>query len=148
MKQVQFAGFSRLNGDLKFRTANDLSRAEQLRKLGDTEVNMVILPNAMSKNDAAKYVLANLAISYPAVNQAEAQLVLTNSIKDENPFAKPKAVKKTRNTVKVTVPSTAMIKLTGAKIKVEPLDMKMSPKEAARIRAEFMKQLKAAYEAN
>jgi hypothetical protein len=94
MSTVQFAGFSRLNGELKFRTANEVSRAQQLAKLGDVNICMSILPNPMTKNDAAKYVLTNLAISYPRVDQAEAAKVLTGLIRDENPFAKPKAPKK------------------------------------------------------
>ena len=140
MSTVQFAGFSRLNGVLKFRTANEISRAQQLAKLGDTDINMAILPNPMTKNDAAKYVLTNLAISYPAVNQTEAQLVLTNLIKDENPFAKPKVAKN---------PKTVVAK--NVKIKTAPVaanDEPMTAKQAAKIRAEFMKKLKVAYEAN
>jgi hypothetical protein len=146
MSTVKFAGFSRLKGELKFRTANDNKRAVQLAKLGDTNIDIIQLPTEMSKNDAAKFVLTNLERF--AVDVKEAELVLTNLIKDENPFAKPKAVKKPRNTVKVTVPSVAMQKLSGAKVKVTPVEEEFSPKQAAKIRAEFMKQLKTVYEAN
>ena len=143
MSTVQFAGFSRLNGALKFRTANDTKRIDQLRKLGDTDVVILQLPSDMSKNEAAKYVLTNLAASYPDFNSAEAELVLTNLIKDENPSAKPKAVKKPQATVTVR---KSKIKISKASAEAD--DFKMTPKEAARVRAEFMKQLKAAYEAN
>jgi hypothetical protein len=159
MSTVTFAGFSRLNGSLKFRTANDTKRIDQLRKLGDTEVVILALPTVMTKNEAAKFVLTNLSSGEYFVDVAEAELVLTNSIKDENPFAKPQAVKKPR-----------MVKVTGARVKVSKADgdfivkkipgtnrvvkyeyekePEFSPKESARIRAEFMKQLKAVYEAN
>jgi hypothetical protein len=142
MSTVQFAGFSRMNGELKFRTANEISRAQQLAKLGDTDISMAILPNPMSKNDAAKYVLTNLAISYPKYNTPEATGLLTGLIKDENPFAKPKAVKKPK-TVKAT-----NARLIVGSVSVGADDAPYTPKQAAKIRAEFMKKLKAAYEAN
>lgn len=142
MSTVQFAGFSRLNGVLKFRTANEISRAQQLAKLGDTDISMALLPNPMTKNDAAKYVLTNLAVSYPKFNNPEATGLLTSLIKDENPFAKPRAVKKSA-TVKVTKPG---LKIGTVVIRAD--DEPYTPKQAAKIRAEFMKKLKVAYEAN
>ena len=51
-------------------------------------------------------------------------------------------------TVTITVPPTALVKLVGAKIKVEANDIKLTAKEAAKIRAEFNAKVKAAYEAN
>lgn len=142
MSTVQFAGFSRVDGALKFRTANDISRAQQLAKLGDTDISIAILPNPMTKNEAAKYVLTNLAISYPKFNNPEATGLLTGLIKDENPFAKPKKASKPR-TVKVTKP-----RLIIGSVSVGADDAPYTPKQAAKIRAEFMKKLKAAYEAN
>jgi hypothetical protein len=142
MSTVQFAGFSRVNGTLKFRTANEISRAQQLAKLGDTDISMAILPNPMTKNDAAKYVLTNLAISYPKFNTPEATGLLTGLIRDENPFAKPKAVKKPK-TVK-----TKNARLIISSTSVGADDAPYTPKQAAKIRAEFMKKLKVAYEAN
>jgi hypothetical protein len=134
MTTVKFAGFSRLQGTLKFRTANDTKRIDQLRKLGDTDVVILQLPSDMSKNEAAKYVLTNLAISYPDFNTAEAETLLTGLIKDETPFAKSK---KPRNTVKVTVPTTFMTKLVGARVKVEPVTKKLTPAQSARAREEW-----------
>jgi hypothetical protein len=142
MSTVQFAGFSYSSGVLKFRTANDISRAQQLAKLGDVNIHMAILPNPMTKNDAAKYVLTNLAISYPQVNQAEAESLLTGLIRDENPFARPKAAKKPK-TVKV---KNARLIIGSTSVGAD--DAPYTPKQAAKIRAEFMKKLKAAYEAN
>ena len=141
MSTVSFAGFSRVNGALKFRTANDTKRIDQLRKLGDTDVVILALPSAMTKNDAAKFVLANLAGGEYFVDVAEAEALLTSTIKDENPFAKPKTVKQA--TVKVT-----QAKVKKADAKVADYDFKMSSKEAAKVRAQFMKQLKEVYEAN
>ena len=142
MSTVQFAGFSRMNGVLKFRTANEISRAQQLAKLGDTDISMAILPNPMSKNDAAKYVLTNLALSYPRFNTPEATGLLTSLIRDENPFAKPKKASKPK-TVKAK-----NVKLVIGSVTVSADDAPYTPKQAAKIRAEFMKKLKVAYEAN
>ena len=127
MSTVQFAGFSRLQGELKFRTANDTKRINQLRKLGDTDVVILQLPSDMSKNEAAKYVLANLAISYPDFDTAEAETLLTSIIRDENPFAKAKKT--------VTVKTARKIKIT--KRAAEADDVKLTPAQAARGREEW-----------
>jgi hypothetical protein len=85
MSTVRFAGFSRSSGVLKFRTANDAARAQQLAKLGDVEIDMIILPNEMTKNDAAKWVLVNID---RYTSTAEKLALLTATVKDENPFAR------------------------------------------------------------
>ena len=55
-------------------------------------------------------------------------------VRDENPF----------RVVKLKVPSVAMQQLVGAEIEEQPL----TAKEARKIRAEFNRKVKAAYEAN
>jgi len=155
MSTVTFAGFSRTAGMLKFRTANDIGRAQQLAKLGDTDICMTILPTAMTKNDAARYVLANLVDRYSNFNTAEAAALLEGLIKDESTVARPKAVKKPRavavgkNTVKVAEAGDFVYKtIPGTDRRVKYEKDTISPKEAGKLRAEFMKQLKAVYEAN
>lgn len=143
MSTVKFAGFSRVAGALKFRTANDVKRIDQLRKLGDTDVVILALPSEMSKNDAAKFVLTNLSSGEYFVDVAEAEALLTATIKDENPFAKPKATKKP----KTVVAKKARLILSPT-VSVGADDAPYTPKQAAKIRAEFMKKLKVAYEAN
>jgi hypothetical protein len=64
-------------------------------------------------------------------------------IKDENPFAKPKKAAKPR-TVKVKKPRLVL----SPTVSVGADDAPYTPKQAAKIRAEFMKKLKVAYEAN
>lgn len=142
MSTVKFAGFSRVAGTLKFRTANDVKRIDQLRKLGDTDVVILALPNEMSKNDAAKFVLTNLDGGAYFVDAKEAEAVLTAAIKDENPFAKPKAPKKAKTVV------AKKARLIIGSVSVGADDAPYTPKQAAKIRAEFMKKLKSAYEAN
>jgi hypothetical protein len=55
-KAIYFAGVSRLNGELKFRTAQSPARFQQLTKLGDTEVEMTKV-DADSKEEAAQELL-------------------------------------------------------------------------------------------
>jgi hypothetical protein len=56
-KAIYFAGVSRVAGELKFRTATEPSRFQQLIKLGDTDVEMVNL-NAETKQQAAEELIA------------------------------------------------------------------------------------------
>lgn len=133
-KLITVAGYSFKDGSFKFRTANDMKRADQLEALGDTLVNMTTLPNPMTKAEAAKYLLT---INY-AKGKADVEAAISSAVKDENPFAK-KSVKKT---VKVKSTKKAPVAVTSSN------EIKLTPKEAARIRAEFNAKLKAAYEAN
>jgi hypothetical protein len=125
MSTVKFAGFSRLQGALKFRTANDTKRIDQLRKLGDTDVVILELPEEMTKNDAAKFVLNNLNLGY-MVDVAEATGLLTGLISDKK-VAKTVTVKKSR-TIKIS------------KRAAEADDVKLTPKKAARVREEWNAQ--------
>jgi hypothetical protein len=56
-KTIYFAGVSRVAGELKFRTATEPGRFQQLIKLGDTDVEMVNL-NAETKQQAAQELLS------------------------------------------------------------------------------------------
>jgi hypothetical protein len=132
-KLISFAGVSRVDGELKFRTAVSPARITQLQKLGDTEVEMRFLNVAMTKSEAAKRL-----ISIGFANDREDVLALLVSVaNDDNPFAKPKA-----RTVKVRAKG---IKISKA---AEADDVRLTPKQAAKIRAEFMTKLAEAYEAN
>jgi hypothetical protein len=95
---------------------------------------MILINPVYTKSAAAKELLrldhANGAKELEAFYVAQ--------VRDENPF------KKTTRVVKIRVPNMAMVKLVGAKIEEVPL----TAKEAAKIRAEFNRKVKAAYEAN
>ena len=138
MKTFQFAGFSRVAGELKFRTAMSQARAQQLAKLGDTDVNMTILPKLMSKAEAAKWCLTSPV--FDKCGEDVLALFTANAV-DENPFVAPKVAKvaKQPKTVKVTVPAA---QVQGA-VKVESVaeDVAQSTKDKAKARAEFMKML-------
>jgi hypothetical protein len=89
-KLISFAGYSRVAGELKFRTATDEKRIEQLAKLGDTDINIVKLPTPVAtKNEAVKAVIQLYGNA-----EAEVTAFLTAQVKDENPFAKPAKVQK------------------------------------------------------
>lgn len=98
-KVIKFAGISRVNGELKFRTAADEKRIAQLIKLGDTDVNLVAV-EATTKSEAARVLLA---VNFMADN-AEVQALLWNMSEQKAPakkaekevrvrVAKPKAAK-------------------------------------------------------
>jgi hypothetical protein len=107
-KFITFAGTSRVDGVLKFRTATDEKRIAQLAKLNDTEINLVELqPPAFGKADAVK---ALLAMGF-GEGDAEVLALLTGMVKDENPFVKPaKAKAKKEVIVKVRAPKAKKAK--------------------------------------
>ena len=119
-KLISFAGVSRVNGVLKFRGAQSAARITQLRKLGDTDVEMRFLNTEMTKSEAAKRLIATNF----ANGRLDIEALLVSIANDDNPF------KKTTKVVKLKVPSVAMQKLVGAKIETEEL----STAEARRIR--------------
>jgi hypothetical protein len=136
-KAIYFAGVSRVAGVLKFRTAANPARFQQLGKLGDTDVEMVNV-NCETKSAAAKELLSRNF----ANGRADIEALLVSVAQDDNPFAKPKA--RTVTIKKTTVADAVMAE---AKVKFANED-KMTAKQAAKIRAEFMKKLAETYEAN
>jgi hypothetical protein len=135
-KAIYFAGVSRVNGVLKFRTAASPARFQQLGKLGDTDVEMVNV-NVETKSQAAKELLARDF----ANGRADIEALLVATALDDNPFkvakpARPRTVKVKNVVVKKSAPEKF------------DWEVKMTPREAAKVRAEFMKKLRAVYEAN
>ena len=127
---IIYAGYSRLaDGTMKFRTATTQKRVDQLVALGE-EVHMRIINDVYSKSAAAKELLR---LDH-ANGAKELEKFYVAQVRDENPF----------RVVKLKVPSVAMQQLVGAEIEEQPL----TAKEARKIRAEFNRKVKAAYEAN
>jgi hypothetical protein len=133
-KTIYFAGVSRVAGELKFRTAADDKRMAQLVKLGDTDVEMINL-NAETKSQAAKELLSRNF----ANGRADIEALLVRVAADDNPFARPKKT----GTVKVRAKNKKISRVT-----VEAEDIKLTPRQAAKVREEFNARLKDAYEAN
>ena len=136
-KVIYFAGVSRVAGELKFRTAQSPARFQQLGKLGDTDVEMVNV-RCETKSEAAKELLNRNF----ANGRADIEALLVSVASDDNPFTAPKKASKPR-TVKVTQP-----RLVIGSVSAGADDAPYTPKQAAKIRAEFMKKLKVAYEAS
>ena len=57
-KTFTHAGVSKLNGSFKVRFANDAMRTKVLIKSGHTDIDLMELPNPMSKEDAIAYLLS------------------------------------------------------------------------------------------
>ena len=131
---IIYAGYSRDKfGKMRFRTATTQKRVEQLEALGE-EVYMRIINDVYTKSDAAKELLR---LDH-ANGVAELEAFYAAQVRDENPFAKPKD-----RTVRVKVR-----RLKVAKAAAEADDIRLTPKQAAKIREEFNARLKDAYEAN
>lgn len=134
---IVFAGYSRLaSGAMKFRTATNIARVGQLEKFGE-EVYMIQIAPVQTKSAAAKELLR---LDH-ARGVKELEQFYSAQVRDENPFKQPKK----SGTVRVkseskTAPKQAVI--TTAE------DAPMTSKEARKIRAEFNRRVKAAYEAN
>ena len=127
-KVLNYAGISRVAGELKFRTATEDSRFLQLVKLGDTEVEFVKITPVTTKQEAAQALLdSGFNWDKPEV------LALLQGVAGK--VAKPK------------VERTVKVKAKKVKTVAPVADVKMTPREAEKVRAEFMKKLKAAYEA-
>jgi hypothetical protein len=125
---IIYAGYSRLaDGTMKFRTATTQKRVDQLVALGE-EVHMRIIPDVYTKSAAAKELLR---LDH-ANGAKELEKFYTAQVRDENPF-KPKKAR----TVKIKRSELATND-----------DEKLTPKQAARIRAEFNERVRIAYEAN
>jgi len=133
MKLFTHAGYSRAEGNLKFRVANAGERADYLIKLGHTDVNMMMLPQPMSKREAAKFCLTNF---FKKVD-AEVETMFVSAAGDDNPFTKPK---RTRT---VTIKKSSL-----APVPAVDDDAPLSISEARRVRSEFNARVKLAYEAN
>lgn len=128
-KVLNFAGISRVNGELKFRTATEDSRFLQLTKLGDTDVEFIKIKAVETKQEAAQALLdAGFNWDKPEV------------------LALLQAVAGKVSVPKVSKPRTVKVKA-KAKVVAPVADVKMSSREAEKVRAEFMKKLQAAYDA-
>jgi hypothetical protein len=134
MKQIQYAGYSILkDGTWKFRTATDQKRVFQLEAFGES-VYMVSIKPVATKSQAAKELLA---MDYMGKDQACVDFFVQHA-RDENPF------KRSARVVKITVPSQAMVELTGATVKVGRgalgrvfPEIKMTPRQADEHREAF-----------
>ena len=130
-KVIYFAGVSRVAGELKFRTATEPSRFQQLAKLGDTDVEMINL-NAETKAEAAKELLSRNF----ANGRADIEALLKSVAGKTSTLRRAGTVRVRARKIKVS------------KAAAEADDIRLTPRQAAKIREEFNARIKAAYEAN
>jgi hypothetical protein len=87
MTMFTVAGLSRQNGSLKLRFANDfVTRSKVLARNKHTDINLVELPQAMTKDAAVAYVSTLTQFA-----DVESQAVLTE-FQNKNAKSAPKAV--------------------------------------------------------
>ena len=78
-KKFAVAGVSTLNGKTKIRFANDTMRIKILAKNGHTDVELVTLPNEMSKAEIAAHLTSiGFCADKPAVQAAIAYIAKKN----------------------------------------------------------------------
>lgn len=84
------AGVSKLKGEYKVRFANDTMRVKVLAKHGHEDIELIDLPNPMTKLDAVKYLATRDEFNSVVYQSAIADYL---DRKDEAPKAKAPAVK-------------------------------------------------------
>lgn len=101
MRTFTFAGSSVRNGKLKVRYANDIMRIKTLEKTGHSAINLVPMPEAMTKLEIVSYMLdigfaghdtelqavveaehARLSGKLPKANQQETQTAEADTAED------------------------------------------------------------------
>jgi hypothetical protein len=110
-KLYTVVGTSTLNGETKARFANDTMRIKVLAKNGHTDINLIELPNEMTKIEAAKFLAGLDEFQAPEQQEAIAEYLTKH---DKQPKAeKPAKV--------VTKPAKAKAK---AKVETKPAKTK------------------------
>lgn len=74
-KTFKVIGKSNLNGKVKVRFANDMTRVKVLVKNGHTDVELYELPKAMTKDQGLAYARANNLFAIPADTDITAEEV-------------------------------------------------------------------------
>ena len=76
-KNFKVVGISTFKGKRKVRYAQEMTRVKALIKAGNTDVELFELPEAMTKEQARAYVVANKLFDLPAdADEASAEDVL------------------------------------------------------------------------
>ena len=108
MTTYKIAGVSRLNGEMKVRFANDMTRVKVLAKNGHSDIDLIELKEPMTKADAVAFLLSiDFATRDGATNEAVQTALLAEVDKrQEKPAREPKAPKAEKKT-KPTLESIA-----------------------------------------
>ena len=134
-KSFTHAGVSRLNGEFKVRFCNDALRVKVLAKNGHTDIDIIQLREAMSKEDTIAYLMSIDFATRDGVTNKEVQAALEAEVdkRSEKP-TKVKAAPKAKATPKAKKgPSMDAIKAKVAAAKKAPV----ATKSKAQIEAEL-----------
>ncbi len=132
METFKVAGTSKLpTGETKVRFANDMTRVKVLLKGGHTDIDLVELPKAMTKEDIVAYLIK---MDFADGNADKAAAIQAEAAKRKVSEASPKAkaVTKTKN-VKVTAKTKTVkpaAKRAQEKLGLTDEEMKKLPKSA------------------
>jgi len=120
-KTFSHAGVSKLDGNFKVRFANDAMRTKVLIKSGHTDIDLMELPNPMTKEDAVAFLLSiDFATKDTVRNEAVHEAILSELDKRaEKPAKAPKA------------PKSAKPSMKGIEAKVAAKKAKVTPQVAA-----------------
>lgn len=136
-KSFTHAGVSRLKGEFKVRFCNDALRVKVLAKNGHTDIDIIKLKEAMSKEDVVTYLMSIDFATVNGVTNKEVQAALEAEVdkRSDKPaaVAKPKAVKAVKAPKVPTGPSMDAIKAKVAASKKAPV----ATKSKAQIEAEL-----------
>ena len=100
------AGTSKVHGKVKVRFANDMTRVKVLLKGGHEDIDLIELPNAMSKEDVVAYLIK---INFADGNAEKAEAIKAEAVKRKVGEAAPKTSAKSnvKVTAKAAVKATA-----------------------------------------
>ena len=120
MSQFSHAGVSKLNGEFKVRFANDALRVKVLAKNGHTDIDIIELKHAMTKEDAVAYLMEIDFATRDGVTNATVQAALAAEIDKRSPTEKA-----------VKAPKAAKAPKAKAKPTMEGIKAKVAAKKAA-----------------
>jgi hypothetical protein len=135
-KSFTHAGVSKLDGEFKVRFANDALRTKVLIKNGHTDIDIIELKHAMTKEDAVAYLMEIDFATTNGVTNADVLAALAAEIdkRSEVPAKEPKAkVEKVAkvNAVKSKPTMDAIKAKASAKVKAEKKAVSFAEAEAA-----------------
>lgn len=107
-KQFNVVGVSTLNGDTKVRFANDVMRIKVLAKNGHTDIQLIELPEAMSKVDAVKTMKALPEFAGAVAQEAIAEYLAKNDKAPKVTVKKAVKAAVTRKPAKTAVSAPAV----------------------------------------
>jgi hypothetical protein len=118
-KLFTVAGTSKLNGEVKVRFANDVMRIKVLAKHGHEDINLIELPNVMTKVEAVQF-LKTIDEFQGAADQAAIADYLDG--KEDKPAKAHKAEKTVKSAPKAPAKKAATPKVKAPKVDTSEME--------------------------